>query len=258
MRRLRSAALDEDAIRQLFTAPPTEFVAARNELVKALRREKRRDEATAVAALRRPGWDDWALNVVATEHAPTVDAFTGAARDVREAQAAAIEGRDGPDVREAMKTLRDRSAELIALATDVLGRAGRQPGPGELNARLTEVAGSETAAAQLRAAILGSGDAAPDDVFADLEPAAAPRGDRSRRSSQQDDAADQRRLAAIAAATEKHDAATAALEQADAEVTVAEQALRQAEKELGAAQRKREKAAEAAERAANALDRIEA
>ena len=184
MRRLRSAALDEDAIRQLFTTPPTEFVAARNELVKALRREKRRDEATAVAALRRPGWDDWALNIVATEHAPTVDAFTGAARDVREAQAAAIEGRDGPDVREAMKTLRERSAELIALATDVLGRVGRQPGPGELNARLTEVAGSETAAAQLRAAILGSGDAAPDDVFADLEPAAAPAAaSRSRRSS---------------------------------------------------------------------------
>ena len=47
--------------------------------MKALRREKRRDEATAVAALRRPGWDDWALNVVATEQPPTVDAFTGAA-----------------------------------------------------------------------------------------------------------------------------------------------------------------------------------
>ena len=194
-----------------------------------------------LAALRRPGWDDWALNVVATEHAPTVDAFTGAARDVREAQAAAIEGRDGPDVREAMNSLRERSAELIGLATDVLGRQGRQPGPGELNARLTEVAGSETAAAQLRAAILGSGDAAPDDVFAGLEPASAPARRPTPAKRQQDDAAEQRRLAAIAAATEKHDAAMAALEQA--------------EKALAAAPRARNKAAETVERAEAALER---
>ncbi len=113
-------------------------------MAKALRREKRREEATAVAALRRPGWDDWALNVVAAEQPETVDAFTGAAGDVRDAQAAAIEGRDGPDIREALKSLRERSGELVALATDVLGRVGRQPGPGELNARLSEVAGSET------------------------------------------------------------------------------------------------------------------
>ncbi len=174
MRRVRSAALDESAIRQLFAAPPTEFVAARNELAKSLRREKRREEATAVAALRRPGWDDWALNIVAAEQPQTVDAFTSAAADVREAQAAAIEGRDGPDVRDALKSLRDRSAELVALATEVLGRVGRQPGPGELTARLSEVAASDTAAAQLRAAVLGSGDAGPDDVFADLEPASRP------------------------------------------------------------------------------------
>ena len=47
-------------------------------------------------------------------------------RDVREAQAAAIEGRDGPDVREAMKTLRERSAELDRPG-DRRARAGRPP-----------------------------------------------------------------------------------------------------------------------------------
>jgi hypothetical protein len=236
-------------------------------MAKALRREKRRDEATAVAALRRPGWDDWALNVVAAEQPETVDAFTRAAGDVRDAQAAAIEGRDGPDIREALKTLRERSGELVALATDALGRVGREPGPGELNARLSEVAGSETGAAQLRAGILGSGDAAPQDLFADLEPAShpAPRPkpakakDAAKRAAKprgpavdrREEARQQRRREAIAAATAKHDAATEALEQADA-------AVQRAERELAAAQRERDKAATAAERTAAALERAQA
>jgi hypothetical protein len=209
-------------------------------VAKALRREKRREEATAVAALRRPGWDDWALNIVAAEEPKTVDAFTRAAGDVRDAQAAAIEGRDGPDIREALRALRERSGELVALATDVLGRAGRQPGPGELNARLTEVATSAPGAAQLRAGVLGSGDAAPEDLFADLEPAAVDRREEARQ---------QRQLEAIAAAAAKHDAATAALEEA-------ESAVQRAERELAAARKARDKAAAAAERTAAALERV--
>jgi hypothetical protein len=224
-------------------------------MAKTLRREKRREEATAVAALRRPGWDDWALNIVATEQPKTVDAFTRAAGEVRDAQAAAIEGRDGPDIRETLRTLRERSGDLVALATEVLGRAGREPGPGELNVRLSEVAGSETGAAQLRAGVLGSGDAAPHDLFADLEPSARPkqakRGAAKRAEpavDRREEARQERRREAIAAATAKHDAATAALEQADA-------AVQRAERELTAARRKRDKAAAAAERTAAALER---
>ena len=260
--------MDETTLRQLFATPPPEFVAARNELAKALRKEKQRDEATAVAALRRPGWDDWALNVVATEQAPTVEAFTGAGADVREAQAAAIEGRDGPDIREALRTMRDRSAELVALATEVLGRAGREPGPGELSARLSEVANSDQAAAQLRAGVLGSGDTAPEDLFAGLEPAEHPSPKRTpapRAAAGRPAVADAReatrrqgRLDAIAAATEKHAASTAALDEADGEVAAAEQAVRQAERALTSAQRARDKAAEAAQRTAAALARLEA
>jgi hypothetical protein len=165
--------LDESLLRQLYATPPPEFVAARNELVKALRRDKHRDEATALAALRRPGWDDWALNAVAASDADVVVGFAGAAADVRAAQAAAIEGRDGPDIRVSLRDLRDRSAELVRGAEAALAGVGREPGAGELNARLTQVATSDVAVAQLRAGVLGSGDAAPDDLFADLRPAPA-------------------------------------------------------------------------------------
>jgi hypothetical protein len=161
-------------LRELYATPPPEFVAARNDLVKGLRRDKRRDDATALAALRRPGWDDWALNAVAGSDPEVVAGFAAAAADVREAQAAAIEGRDGPDIRTALKELRDHSAQLVRLAEGALGGAGRQPGAGEINTRLSQVATNDVAVAQLLSGILGSGDTAPKDLFGGLEPAAEP------------------------------------------------------------------------------------
>jgi len=157
-------------LRELFATPPPDFVAARNEVVKALRKEKARDDATAVAALRRPGWDDWSLNAVASSDPDVVAGFVDAAAQVRDAQAAAIEGRDGPDIRTALRDLRDRSADLVRLADGALGGVGRQPAAGEINARLSQIAASDVAAAQLVAGILGSGDAAPSELFADLQP----------------------------------------------------------------------------------------
>ena len=101
--------MDEATLRRLYATVPTEFVAARNALVKELRHAKERDEAALVAALRKPDWTDWALNVVAAEHTDAVDEFATAAGDVRDAQSAAIEGRDGPDVRAALRALRERT-----------------------------------------------------------------------------------------------------------------------------------------------------
>ena len=165
------AGLNETLLRELFATPPPDFVAARNEVVKALRKDKARDDATAVAALRRPGWDEWSLNAVATSDPDVVAGFVDAAAQVRDAQAAAIEGRDGPDIRTALRDLRDRSADLVRLADAALAGAGRQAAAGEINARLSKVAASDVAGAQLIAGILGSGDAAPNELFADLQPA---------------------------------------------------------------------------------------
>jgi hypothetical protein len=154
-------------------------VAARNELAKQLRREKRRDEATAVAALRRPGWDDWALNATAVEQVAEVAAFADAATAVQEAQAAAIEGRDGPDVRTALHDLRGATTVLVRLATAVLKRVGRQAGGGELAGRLAEVAGTGAAVEQLRAGVLGAGGDAPAELFAGLQPVERDDGDET-------------------------------------------------------------------------------
>lgn len=265
--------MDDNLLRELFATPPTEFVAARNAAAKALRAEKRRDEATVVAALRRPGWDDYALNVVAAEQPDTVGSFTDAAAAVRDAQAAAIEGRDGPDIRASLRELRDTSAELIRLAGEVLGRVGRQPGGGEINARLSEIAASATAGDTLRAGVLGSGGDGADELFAGLQPTARapkPPSERPTRKpsrgapppatpdASEDRADRKRRRDALAAATRDQRAAAKVLTRAGAAVEAATEAAERAQRTLAAAQRDRDEAAEALAHADAAVEQAEA
>ena len=167
--------MDEATLRRLYATVPTEFVAARNEVVKELRRAKDRDAATLVSALRKPDWTDWALNHAAAERMDAVEEFASAAGDVRDAQTAAIEGRDGPDVRTALRTLRDRTADVISAAAAALEGAGRAPGTAELTSRLSEIAANALACDQLRIGVLGSGDPDVSDPFAGLEAAVHPR-----------------------------------------------------------------------------------
>jgi hypothetical protein len=254
------AGLDETLLRQLYATPPPDFVAARNEVVKSLRRDKRRDDATALAALRRPGWEDWSLNAVAMSDGEVVEGFAAAAADVRDAQAAAIEGRDGPDIRTALRDLRERSAELVRLAEAALEGAGRHAAAGGINARLSQVATNDVAVEQLRAGILGSGDTAPRDLFGDLEPsapapgrktAAAPSGKARKRPAKDDeppaaerDAAEerrerveqQRRKEALVEANRQHAAAVKARHRAESEVAKAEAAADRARTALTAAE----------------------
>ena len=272
--------MDEDLRRQLYATPPPEFVAARNTAVKGLRAEKRRDEAAAVAALRRPGWDDWALNVVAAEHAGTVGAFADAATAVRDAQAAAIEGREGPDVRSSLRELRDSSGELVRLAGEALARVGRQPGSGEINARLSEVATNRVAVEALRTGVLGSEGDGGDELFSGLQPAArsarrraapspkatAPADERPAAVRPPETAADraaeraesQRRREALTAARREQRTAAKALAKAEAAVESAAGAAERAQRALSEAQRERDDAAAALAAADAAVEHAEA
>ncbi len=237
---------------------------------------------TALAALRRPGWDEWSLNAVAASDPAVVSGFTDAAALVRDAQAAAIEGRDGPDIRTALRDLRDRSAELVRLADAALAGVGRQSAPGEVNARLSQVAASDVAVAQLRAGVLGSGDAAPADLFADLEPGPSaptkrPSPPKPSKSSttgkaaavEEPDPAAQRaaraeaarRREALVEANRAHAGAVKArrraegeLEKAAAAVERARAALAEAEAERDAAQRELDDATTAEQTASDSVD----
>jgi hypothetical protein len=176
--------VDLPTLRELYTTPPAEFVDTRNQLVKARKAAKDKDGAAALGKLRKPPLADWALNVVAAEYANDVNAFLDAARDVRDAQAAAIEGRDGPDIRAALRDLRDHSGQVLSRAQEVLAGAGRDAGAeaGTVAARLTEIAANDEASRQLGAGVLGSAGVGVVELFGDLEPARPSPRSRTKKS----------------------------------------------------------------------------
>ena len=101
---------------------PAEFVAARNALAKKLKADGHRDEAAAVAALRRPTVPDWALNSVALQEpdvvadarrrggAPAVGPGRGARGSVGGARPPRCDGAGSPGRRGAAQGGRGRAA----------------------------------------------------------------------------------------------------------------------------------------------------
>jgi hypothetical protein len=75
-----------DQLDELFAAPLSEFTATRNRIAKALRADGRRDEADAVAALRKPSAALWAVNRLAREQRGAVRGLVKAAERLRAIQ----------------------------------------------------------------------------------------------------------------------------------------------------------------------------
>jgi hypothetical protein len=260
--------VDVSLLRELYTTPPAQFVAARNQFVKERRAAKDREAATALGKLRKPGMADWALNMVAAEHGDDIAAFLAAAGTVRDAQAAAIEGRDGPDVREALRDLRERSAQVLTRGQEVLGGAGRDAAAeaGTVAGRLAEVAGNAEASAQLAAGVLGSAVVVPEEVFGGLEPSGRTATRRApARAAAPKPSADEAPSAAVAkehkrvlaAATKARDAAARTAERAGAAVAKAAAAVRNAERQLKKAREALATAEQERDDAGRALDEAE-
>jgi len=232
--------IDAKVLGGLFATPPSEFVAARNALAKSLRAGGGRDAAARVAALRRPSWVDWALNTLAADHNDEVARFADAAANLRDAQAASIEQRDGPDLRAALSELRAAVSGLSKLSAGVLAEVGRPPDSAEVAARLGEVAASPSAVEQLRAGVLGSEDPDEPGPFADLRPAQSPKRRATTAASSWSSKADP------AGARPAHQGKERAAEVPD------ELAARRAEREARQAEERRRAEEEAAHRAAAA------
>lgn len=153
---------------------PDEFVVRRNALAKQLGAAEQRDAATAVAAMRKPTWIDWALCELAHASPQEVGAFVELAVAVRDAQSAAIEGREGGDLRSAMRRMREAASSLARSASLLLVGAGRPADDLGIVRRLTELATSTTSLERLRAGRLTVDADGASDVFDGLVPAARP------------------------------------------------------------------------------------
>jgi hypothetical protein len=106
------------------------FIPERGALAKALRAEKRRDEAAAVAALRKPSVAAWAVNQLVRSQGTSMQELFAAGDELREAQARLLAGSgDGKALRAANERERAAVDELVQAARGLLSSDGHELSP---------------------------------------------------------------------------------------------------------------------------------
>ena len=114
----------EGEIDRLYTLPLGEFVAARNELAKALRKAGDRAAAADVKALAKPTVSAWAVNQLARSERQGVRTLLAAGERLRAAQERVLAGGPARELRDAADAERKAVARLVAAARVVLADAG--------------------------------------------------------------------------------------------------------------------------------------
>lgn len=110
-------ALDELAD-ELYAAPPTEFVAVRDEAVRAARERGDREFATAAGRLRRPTRAAWLANLLVRHRREQLDGLLALAGSLADAQRTL----DG----DALRTLSTRRRQLVSAMAREAGRLARE------------------------------------------------------------------------------------------------------------------------------------
>ena len=119
-----SALAGAEAGDELFGLAPDAFVAARDELARRLRREGDAEAARRVKALRRPPLSAWAVNRLARDRGPGLDALLAAGERLRAAHDAALAGEGAAELRAAARDEREAVAGLVQAALELLRKAG--------------------------------------------------------------------------------------------------------------------------------------
>jgi hypothetical protein len=119
-----SALAGAEAGDELFGLAPDAFVAARDELARRLRREGDAEAARRVKALRRPPLSAWAVNRLARDRGPGLDALLAAGERLRAAHEAALAGEGAAELRAAARDEREAVAGLVQAALELLRKAG--------------------------------------------------------------------------------------------------------------------------------------
>jgi hypothetical protein len=119
-----SGLADAEVGDELFGLPPEEFVAARDELARRLRREGEAEAAKRVKALRRPPLSAWAVNQLARGPEGGLGELLAAGERLRAAHQAALAGEGAAELRAAAKAEREAVAALVLAALELLREAG--------------------------------------------------------------------------------------------------------------------------------------
>lgn len=111
----------------LYGLPLERFVPERDALVKALRKERRREDAAEVAALRKPSVAAWAVNQVVRTQRAAVGALFDAGDALQHAHSQLLAGKgDGNALRETLARERAAVSELAEKARGLLDSEGHE------------------------------------------------------------------------------------------------------------------------------------
>ena len=213
--------LDPDDVAALLAVPPEEFVTARTARVKELKADGRKDEAAALAKLRKPVRLVWVVGELARRHPDVAGAAAQVAEELEEAQAA------GSGVRPLLKRFRDVVGQVAELADEVEGTVDRLEVGLALREVLADPAGREAWIEGRLMALPGDeDDESPADELAPRRAAKKAAAKKRSGQAEPDDAEAERR----------------AREEAEAR-RVAEEAVAETEGEVATATAARDEAA---------------
>jgi hypothetical protein len=263
----------EAGVDELYGLDPNDFVAARNELVKRLKKAGDKALAAEVAKLKRPTPAAWAVNQLSRRHRDEVEELVRLGEVLRDAQDRALAGDEPGDLRQAGRARRDALAKLVDRADRLLVERG-----GTAGAYAGEVAATLEAAsldAEAGATVLGgrlSAELAPPSGFGAFDLTAAPAPARPKPKAEPapapeeepDTHAREEAEAAVAEAKQRWEEQTAKAKEAVEKVAVQRRTVREAEHEIAdledrltQAQRRLRAAAREAELAEDAASRAE-
>jgi len=136
----------DEIVRELYVLPPTDFVAARNELVRQARAAGSREVAEQLRRLRRPTRSAWLVNLLARDSA-AMQGLSTLGRELRDAQT----GLDRTELRHLAERRRHLIADLLNQARVHAAQIGVRLTPtllseveATLQAALVDLAGAMT------------------------------------------------------------------------------------------------------------------
>src|SRR5215216_1374534 len=114
----------DDIVRELYVLPPTDFVAARNDLVRQARAAGSREIAERLQQLRRPTRSAWLVNLLASDSA-AMQRLSALGRQLRDAQT----GLAAAELRSLAEQRRHLITELMDRARAHAAEAGMRVTP---------------------------------------------------------------------------------------------------------------------------------
>ncbi len=114
----------DQAIDELYSVTPDDFVGERSRLAKGLRDGGQAGEAATLGKMRKPSVAAWALNQLSRGNRRQVDLLLDAGHRLREAQAAVLAGSDHDVFERAQAAEREAVSRLVRVAETLLKERG--------------------------------------------------------------------------------------------------------------------------------------